>query len=306
MGTTAIYKRAISAIKDNKPFASGALDEYLSTFAINLEKFRISEKDGEFDDQLIQNIDTFVPHRNEVISLFIAISQYAPTEHNILKVHRFFESLIPYTDRPRHITKWTECDSDNFRFIIHELFLYSIAIFTKYEIFKEANILLTQRYYVQGRSEYGKDTMVGYYALRRHPRSLDHRNKRLGLRRLSLHADLLENRSKNSGIDFRYLMQADFILFMRSEIQHDEFLTHWFPVTLLYAGRSHGAFEVFARSSSKSYFDKAKCLLGIDSPSDLNELMTTYKTDQRSLPRWGFESFDPSALIGFEQLATKA
>ncbi|HIF9404289.1 TPA: SEFIR domain-containing protein [Photobacterium damselae] len=306
LGTTAAHKRAISAIKENKPFASGALDEYLSTFVNNLEKFRISEKDGEFDDQVIDNIDKFIPYRNEIITLFITIAQYAPTEESVLKIHRFFEALIPYMNRPENVNSWSEWDFDNFKFIIHELFLYAVAIFTKHERFTEVNMLLTQQYYVAGRSDYGKNAMVGYEVFREYLRSLEHRNNRLELRRLSLHADLLEQRSKHSGIEFRYLMQADFILFMRAEIQQADLYSRWFPDTLLYVGRFHSAFEVFARSSSKSYFEKVRCMLGIDKPSDLSELLEYYETDPQRLPRWQFDSFSPSVLLGYDQLATKA
>lgn len=296
----------MSAIKDNKPFTSGALDEYLSTFISSFEKFRITEKEGDFDDQLIDNIEKFIPYRNEVISISIALAQYAPTVENVLKIHRFFEVLIPFMNRPENVTSWSEWDFDNFKFIIHELFLYVVAVFIKYERFSEINVLLTQQYYVGGISDYGKDTMVGYEVFRDYLRSLEHRNKRLDLRRLSVHADLLEQRSKSSGIEFRYLMQADFILFMRAEIQKIDMYTHWFPDTLLYIGRFHSAFEIFARSSSKSYFEKVKCILGIDKPSDLNELMNVYKIDRQRLPRWGFQSFSPTILLGFEQLATRA
>ena len=80
----------------------------------------------------------------------------------------------------------------------------------------------------------------------------------------------------------------------------------WFPYTLLYLGHFHAAFEIFARSSSKEYFEKTKCVLGINSPSDLDELMKAYKYDRNRLPQWGFESFSPSLLIGYEDLATKA
>lgn len=306
LGTSAVHKRAISAIKENKPFASGALDEYLSTFVSNLEKFRITEKEGEFDDQVIDNIEKFIPYRNEAITLFITLAQYAPTEENVLKVHRFFEDLIPYMSRRENVNSWGEWDFDNFKFIIHELFLYVVAIFTKHERFAEVNLLLTNQYYVNGRSDYGKDVMVGYEAFQDGLRSLDRRNSRLKLGRLSVHADLLKQRSKHSGIEFRYLMQADFILFMRAEIQQADFYSRWVPHTLLYVCQFHSAFEVFARSSSKSYFEKVKCILGIDKPSDLSELMEAYKAHPQRLPRWQFESFSPSILLGYEQLATKA
>ena len=306
LGTTAAHKRAISAIKEKKAFMSGALDEYFSTVVSNLEKFRITEKEGEFDDQVIDSIEKFLPYRNELINLFVTLAQYAPEEENIQKVHRFFESLIPYMSKPENVNQWSEWDFDNFKFIVHELFLYAIAIFIKYERFSEIDLLLKQQYYVAGRSDYGKDVMVGYDVFREYLRSLNYRNGRLKLRRLSVHADLLEQRSKHSGIEFRHLMQADFVLFMRAEIMQSDVYCRWFPDTLLYVGRFHGAFEVFARSSSKSYFEKVKCILGIDKPSDLDELMEAYKTDRQRLPSWDFESFSPSLLLGYEQLATKA
>jgi len=305
LGTLAAHNRAISAIKENKPFASGALDEYLSTFVSNLEKFRITEKEGEFDDQVIDSIEKFLPYRNELVNLFITLAQYAPEEENIRKVHRFFESLITYKSRPENVNNWNGWDSDNFKFIVHELFLYAVAIFIKHERFDEVNWLLTQQYYVVGRSDYGREVMVGYETFREHLPSLEHRNNRLELRRLSIHADLLEQRSKHSGIEFRYLMQADFILFMRAEVMQSDYCSHWYPDTLLYVGRFHSAFEIFARSSSKSYFERVKCVLCIDKPADLNELMEAYKADRQRLPRWQFESFSPSVLIGYDQLATK-
>jgi hypothetical protein len=305
LGTLAAHKRAISAIKENKPFASGALDEYLSIFVSNLEKFRITEKEGEFDDQVIDSIEKFLPYRNELVNLFITLAQYAPEEENIRKVHRFFESLITYMSRPENVNNWNGWDSDNFKFIVHELFLYAVAIFIKHERFDEVNWLLTQQYYVAGRSDYGREVMVGYETFREHLPSLEHRNNRLELRRLSIHADLLEQRSKHSGIEFRYLMQADFILFMRAEVMQSDYCSHWYPDTLLYVGRFHSAFEIFARSSSKSYFERVKCVLCIDKPADLNELMEAYKADRQRLPRWQFKSFSPSVLIGYDQLATK-
>lgn len=306
LGTTATYKRAVSAIKENKTFSAGALDEYFSTFINNFEQIRIVERVGEFDDQVIESIDNFIPYRNEIITLFITISQYAPSEENILKIHRFLEALIPYLNRPAHINNWQEWDFDNFKFIIHEIFLYTIAIFTKYEKFSEVNILLTQQYYVAEIPDRGKDVMVGYEVFREYLPSLEHRNARLKLNRLSIHSDLLEQRSKNSGIEFRYLMQADFILFIRRELLGRDYFIHWYPDTLMHLRRFHSAFEIFARSSSKTYFEKAKYTLGINKVSDLDELMAAYKKGSQNLPKWGFDSLNPSALLGYEQLATKA
>ena len=155
-------------------------------------------------------------------------------------------------------------------------------------------------------ADYGKNPIVNYTVIRKYLRSFEHRNKRLKLRRLSVRADMLEQRSKSSGIEFRFLMQADFVLFMRAEIESQDDDYRWWPETLLYAGRSHGPFEIFARSISRTYFDKVKCLLNIQQPSDFNELFESYKTGKRKLPRWEFDSFDPSFLLGFEEIGKRA
>src|SRR3990167_8234735 len=148
LGTTSSLKRTIEAIKNNKPHASGALDEYLTIFSHNLERFRLSNINGEFDDAVIKNIEEFIPYRNEAIQLFITIAQYFPEEEFIQKLHRFFESLVPYMDRLEHITTHKQWDFENFRFIVHELFLFAIAILLRFERFTQASILLRQQYYL--------------------------------------------------------------------------------------------------------------------------------------------------------------
>lgn len=305
LGTTAIFHRVVSAIKGNKPFAPATLDEYLTTFSKNLEKFRITEKGDVFDDQVVESIEKFIPYRNEIISLFVKIAQHMPTEEIITNVHRFFESLIPYMSRPENVSRYSEGDFDNFKFIVHELFLCLIAILIKNERFSEVNMLLTREYYVGGQLNYNNnEVMVGYGVFRNYIISLEHRKNRLKLGRLSLHADLLKQRSEGSGIDFRYLMQADFVLYVRATIQQSDYL-RWFPETLLYLGHFYTAFEIFARSSSKSYFDKVKCILNIDKLSDIGELIESYHSGKRQLPTWQGNSFSPPVLLGHDQLATK-
>lgn len=303
LGTTAIFKRCVDALKNHKTHAAGAFEEYSNTFSTNLERFRLTKPDGEFDDAVIKSIEEFLPYRNEAIQVFIAVAQYAPNEELTQKLHRLFENLIPYMNRPTNVSQWSEWDFDNFKFIVHELFLYALAVLLKHERIDQANYLLQQQYYLPGNSEYGRNVMVSFFAFREYMRSLEYRNQRLNLRRLSIRADLLKERCTGTGIDFRYLQQADFIAFMRQEVETKDDYNRWWPETLLYRG--HGPFEIFARSVSKSYFEKAKRLLAIEKPNDLEPLLVSYKDGSRKLPRWEFESFSPAALLGYEHLATR-
>lgn len=305
LGTTASFKRAIESIKNDKPYASGALDEYLSEFSENFERFRIKPGNEEFDDQIVKNIESFIPFRNQIIQLLIIINQFSPTEENVKKLHRFFEKLIPYMERPEHLTRWKKWDFDNFKFIVHELFLYAIAIFIKFENYRQVSQLFEQRYYLPSRSDYGRNAMVDFTRFRQYMQSLEYRNERLGLRKLSIRADLLKDRCVGIGIEFRHLMQADFVIFMRTEIAPPDNSTRWWPETLIWINSDYSTLEIFARATSKKYFDRIKVLLAIEKPSDLVDLLQSYKDYSRKLPRWEFRSFNPSELLGYEKLATE-
>jgi hypothetical protein len=306
LGTTATFKRCVEALRNSKSYTAGAFDEYCNVFASNFEHFRISKYDGEFDDAVVKSIEEFLPFRNEAIQLFTTVAQFSPTPEVMQRTHRFFESLIPYMQRPAHVSQSDEWGFDNFKFLIHELFLYVVAILIKHERFQQANQLLSQQYYLPGNSDYGRDVMVNFIVFCQNMRSLAHRNQRLKLNRLSVRADILEQRSKGSGVEFRDLMQTDFVLFMRAERDNKDSSSGWWPDTLVYVGRFHSAFEIFARSVSRTYFDRVKCLLAIDQVSDLSEQLEGYKADSGRLPRWQFDSFSPSVLLGFEQLCKKA
>jgi hypothetical protein len=85
-----------------------------------------------------------------------------------------------------------------------------------------------------------------------------------------------------------------------------ETICRWYPETLLYLGHFNSAFEIFARSKSKGYFNSVKGLLGIDSVEDLKLLLISYQDGSRKRPSWDFQSINPAALVGFEQLETRA
>lgn len=305
LGTTPIFKRCVDAIKNHKAHAAGAFDEYCTVFSENLERFRISKPDGEFDEAVIKNIDEFLPFRNEMIQLFIAVAQYASEEQFIHRVHRFFESMIPYMNRPPSISQHKEWDFDNYKFIVHELFLYALAVLLKHNRIEQVNYLLQQQYYLPGNSEYGRDVMVGFIVFRQYMRSFDYRNQRLNLKRLSLRADLLKNRCAGTGIDFRHLLQADFVAFMRAEVEMQDDFKSWWPETLIYLDHFNSPFEIFARSISKSYFNKSKVLLSINDPKDLEPLLKSYQDGSRQLPWCDFNRFSPASLLGYEHLATR-
>lgn len=306
LGTTIYFHRALDAIRNNRSHRSGALNEYFERFASNLENLRLQPGEGEFDEQVISSIEHFVPYRNEAIELFLALAQYNPTSDEQRAIHRFFERLLPYLNRPDTVRTFREWDFDNFRFLVHELFLYCIASFLKYERFQVAASLLRQPYYVAASSG-AAGGATSFAIFRAYTRSLAHRNDRLKLRRLSLRADLLNSRATASGLQFDHLMQADLTLYVRDCLDslREEKDQRWWPETLLYVHGRDRPFEIYARAQSKEYFDSLRCLFDIDKKADLDVLIPAYQKVQLRIPRWEFESFDPLVLLGYERMATR-
>ena len=191
------------------------VQEYFETLSAELEKLRIGHEDDQhFDEQVVKSIESFLPYRNEVIEICSLLARNTNLEETARVVHRFLESLIPYAERPRDVHRWKEEDFDNFKFIVHELFLYSLACFIRDERFEIAASLMSMEYYCPDIShDYGTD-MLPFCIFRQYMPSLEARIQRLKLNRLSLRADLLQDRARESGVDFRHLMQADFVLIL--------------------------------------------------------------------------------------------
>jgi SEFIR domain len=309
-GTSVVFRRLLEAIRNNRPHAHGALVEYLNLFSENLKKFRLDPSKGvtDFDQQIVDSVEQFIPVRNEIVEVFGAIAQYDQGITTAAAIHKFFESLIPYLNRPEGITSYHKWDWDNLKFIIHECFILCASIFLKHERFDVIGYLLTQRYYIENDDRYGRSTMTSFGVFRNHLESLSHRNSRLKLHRSSVHADMMKERCTDSGVSFNHMMQADFILYL-AEAMHalkEGRRQEWWPVTLVFKSFHGGTFEVFLRAESLAYFGHLAPALGISQKAELEPFVDGLKTESIYTPTWDFESLSPLELMNYENLCSRA
>jgi hypothetical protein len=306
LGTSAEHRRTIDAIKSDRPYADPATADYLSMLADGIEQFRIQRNgDVPFDDQVISSIEDFLPYRNEAIELFSAVARYRDTADARRNVHRFLERLLPYQERPAAVSQFEDSDFDNLRFVVHELFLYTIAVLLKEERFDFVNEILTNPFYLPDGYDSSGTTTTSFDAFRHYAPSFDHRNQRLRLNKHSLRAFLLEQRSHSSGVSMQALMQADFILWLRDTVSRPPESFHWYPETLIYLSGHAGAFELFARAQSRAYFERLKATLGVESKDHLGQILTQFVRAPANLPRLGNHRLAPSRIMNFEQLCTR-
>jgi hypothetical protein len=311
LGTNARFRHAIDAVKFNKDYALGAIEDYFTTFAENLEEFRIEpEKDKPFDELVVESVASFLPYRDEAVELFLAIARYRTDLEAYSFVHRFFESILPYFYKPATVTSWQDCYFDNFKFITEELFIYAITAFIKHNRFDGANELLEQGYYPPKNFPYRDNnlSLFSYPIFNSHLESLRVRKQRLKLNRISLKADLIKERALRLDITFEDLMQTDFLLYIRDELTREKgewSSFSWYPETLVFAENHYSPFEIFLRATSKKYFTNMKKILSVDSPESLVQLVNELYSDERKLPRWEFGRFSPKLLMNPEKIATR-
>lgn len=308
LGTSTIFRRLIDAIKNSKPNSQGSMIEYFNLFSTNLERFRLDpiKHDTEFDQKIIDNIEQFIPFRNELIEVFSTIAQYSAIKDYSI-IHKFFESLIPYIFRPPNVRSYHKCDWDNFKFIVQEIFILCIAIFLKYERFDAVKYLLSQYYFVQKNDGYTANEMKSFGIFRNYLASLKYRNDRLKHNRLSVHADIMKTRCTNYGIPFEYVMQADFVLYLFDSLQSiiEKRKVKWWPETLLYATIYSNVFEIFLRAESTNYFNKVASIFNVKSKSDFDKFLEAYSNETILIPSWQSDRFNPKVLLNYDKLCSR-
>ena len=292
-----LYNRATNFLKEGKPQALSSMREYLKDTIGKFETYRISEnKDLFFDDQVMESIELFLPHRNEVLQLIKTGLAYANAPDVCNEIHSFLEGVIKYTKRPEGISSYKLTDYDNFMFFAKELFLNIVAILIKEEKFIDLDRFLSKGFYFKD-DDYPTTNLHDYSAFTRNCGSLEFRKQRLGLNRTSLEADLLKERSFSSPVSFDDLMQADFTLVVRSKYLG---IRYW-PDTLAYLTYHARPFEKFARSASRSYFENFKTALGVSSKNDLITMADQISLNQRS---WGHQG-SLKGLLNIEEIGTR-
>ncbi|MEP1443595.1 MAG: SEFIR domain-containing protein [Hyphomicrobiales bacterium] len=300
-----LHRRAIEAIRDGKQNAKGHLDDYFENFHSELEKFRWEEDVDYLGDEVMENLENFLPYRNQYLSIVSAIARYSNELEYVDCVHSFLEAITGYFYPKKDMGRFNSLQFDNFKFFGCEMFLLGIAAFLKANRF-DLVIELLSRGYVNKDPYYSAHEPLKDYTLFNNPiQFFEHRNAQLKLRRISLEADLVKSRCSGSSITHNDIMQADFIIYLRSQTGKNN--GYWWPLSLIYATDVSGTnkpFEVFARSESKKYFAKILPLLGLASKIEFDRLVDRFNNGELNAPKWNFNYVSVARLSNHKRLCT--
>lgn len=302
LGTSTKHRRALDGLRQQKPYALAAARDFLDTFASNVESMRVEiDPRDELDDRVFVAIESSLPHRDEVVDVCLALAKFCDDSSVDPVLRTFFEQLLPLGFWPKSIQTWTEGLADNFAFLNLELFLYAIAALLKHNRFEAVDSLLARDFYFPPVSNRVKDSMVSFSEFNADFRSVHRWDEKQERSWLSPVGELLKRRSTRTDLRFEHVMQSDFVLYLRTVIHGGR----WWPHTLIYASWFFDRpFEIFARSQSESYFNRAKRALGVASADEIRSAIVSLKNEPRLLPVWQGDSFNPAVLANMDRLCT--
>lgn len=305
-------KGVLDALVNSRPIANALIKDYYDIFILALEDFKITDEEykaavqNEFDEIIVKKIEMLRPLRDDFIIFFEGIIRYS-SSIDIESLQNFLSRFISFISTIRLSPSQRRFFSDQFEFFAYELFLYIVAIMIDNEKFSELSELLMSPLLEQNEAN-GMIAAPNFVVFRYYVESLnDFRNKRLGLRRSSMTADLIKERADNTKYPFHKLAEMDLLLYLISLFIPPEIkklLNHpWFPELGVY-GRL--PIKIFQRSISKKYFNKVKCILNVQ---DKSEIVTALKSPEvESFIRrvqsqlYYFDSVD--SLLNLQKIAT--
>ena len=195
---------------------------------------------------------------------------------------------------------------DGFKFLMYEMFVSLVALLVKAEQWNVLATLLKEDLFDSSTNRGG---YVSFVDLSDHLWSIDEsRNKRLGLRRLSVMADMLKARydaRKDSPLDHASFMAGDYFLFLRTVFHEaDQTRLHdtWCPRSCLYLNRP----PVFIRKcESQSHLDALAVAVAVESGDVVAERLRSCHASFGHFFRNGFSRRSPLEDFNLDKLGTR-
>jgi hypothetical protein len=302
--TTSIVRSFDNQINKNPKKANSIVRDFLDEFFQNLKSYSItftSRDEIIIGKEVCENITSYTPLRNDFISFFDKVTK-DETDFDIDIVIKFLEKLPILLAPQDNKSSWSNYEFDNFRFYIHELFLYLITTGLKNENYKFVAELLYSSYFLQDKYDYKNEPQS--YAKFYHYCDIitKYYNQTYSKNFFSPMADLMIKRiPENFTMDI--FVEADLLCHYVGVLNNIE----WFPITYVY--KTRGKFELFNRLVSARHFEKTKVLFNVQTAKELQDKITEIKTTDSNPDRMRYSnSFDRVIniykMINIETIAT--
>lgn len=274
---TSIIVRSFDNQIEKQPLKlNSIIREFLDALFNDLKSYSINSVDTRdplvFGKIIHDNIISLTPLRNDYISL-IDKALKTELEFDIEIFIKFFEKLpLLKSELEENSKSLFAGQFDNFKFFIHEVFLYTIAVGLKNEKYKFIEEIMYSSYFFKSRYYDGGEA-------KRYPEELynvvnvfDSFYQEAYSKNLhSPMADFMMSRIYE-GISKELFIEADLLAHYISSLDN---IRRWFPITYIY--KKGDNYELFGRLVSHRHFVKVKCLFGVNTTSELKDKLSEYE-----------------------------
>lgn len=289
--TSSIVRSFENQISKSPKRINSILREFLDDFFNDLKGYSANigstREIVAFGKAIHDNIISYTPLRNDYI-LFLDKLFKSELDFDIDIFIKFFEKLPILKDPQDNRSSWTQSEFDNFKFFIHEIFLYTIAIGLKNEKYKFIEEILYSGYFFQGRYDYKKEAQR-FDELYNYVEIFDQYYKQTYSKDyFSPMADLIIKRLPDI-VSLDELVNADLLIGYIAALEN----LRWFSITYVYRTRDNGKFELFNRLVSHRHFEKVKVLFNVNTVTEFQEKIKTFQSTDKGQNRIGYSgSFD--------------
>ncbi|MGE7876180.1 SEFIR domain-containing protein [Peribacillus muralis] len=274
--TTTILKKMNASAENNPKRLIHLANDFIDAFITSLDQFKITQIDDIqiIDELIFDKINDTLPLLEDYLAFLKFVIESEKFDADLLI--EFFEKLYPFTNHQGSGTFY-EVQFDHFKFLLNEIFLYTVSFLLKNKEYTVVTQLLNADYY--DLSPYSRDRPMGFNSFRFYLKSLERRNERLKLNRRSIHADLLVQRAKGNKID---LETTDmFLHFITKLNDRDEWGWEWYPTTFFYLLEYDTPIRLISRLKSRSHFESVKQIFNVDTKEELIVKITNFKSDDQ-------------------------
>lgn len=270
--TSNINRQIEDSIVRNPKRIKGLISRFSDEFFESLEQFQIKNfENKEIDDIIVDHIERMIPLRNDYIQFLELICEaYEIVDSEF--IIEFFERLYSFAEPTNFNSRYHVWQWDQYKFLIHELFLYTAMILLSQKQYFCLAGILNSEYITSGDPRYGRRYFSDF---RFHLESLESRNNRLNLRRVNLQADLIINRCTRK-YPKNFMSSTDILIYYLSCLSKNINIQRWFPITYIY---NKDTIKFLVRLKSRSHFEKCKCLFGVNSPEELKEAVSEFNNE---------------------------
>ena len=307
--TSSILKSFDNQINKNPKRLNSIVREFLDEFYESLKKYGINfqseRKSIIIGKEICDSINSYTPLRDDFIYFFDkVVKNDLEEELEISIVISFLEKIYSLQYPNEEKTTWNNYDFENYKFFIHEIFLYLITIGLKNENYNFIEELLYSSYYFEDR--YASESEPQYYEkfYININRSIKLYYDEIVPDKLSPMADLMIKR-----IPERYigddLVNADLLCYYISVFQGRN---KWFPLTYVY--QNSRFFRLFRKLSSKRHFEKVKVLFNVENIDEFKKRIIEIRENDTNTYGIGYQNsfshIEPIyALIDLESIGIK-